>query len=72
MWSLIDGGPRGGGDTFSKSFFFFIFKKIKILKIYVYFEKFQKYHLVALWGGRQALDVFFFFKFATRSMAEKK
>ena len=29
-------------------FFFFIFKKIKISKIYVRFEKFRKYTLVAL------------------------
>ena len=35
----------------SRSFFFFIFKKIKISKIYVYFEKFQKYTPVALWGA---------------------
>ena len=32
-------------------FFFFIFKKIKILKIYVRFGKFQKYTPVALWGA---------------------
>ena len=31
-------------------FFFFIFKKIKILKIYVHFEKFQNYPPIALWG----------------------
>ena len=33
------------------AFFFFIFKKIKISKIYVRFEKFQKYTPVALWGA---------------------
>ena len=32
-------------------FFFFIFKKIKISKIYVRFEIFQNYHPVALWGA---------------------
>ena len=32
-------------------FFFFIFKKIKISKIYVCFGKFQKYTPVALWGA---------------------
>ena len=52
-------------------FFFFIFKKIKISKIYVHFEIFQKYTPVALWG-RQALNVIFLFKFATRSLAGKK
>jgi hypothetical protein len=41
--ALTDGG-----------FFFFIFKKIKILKIYVRFGKFQKYTPVALWGGDRA------------------
>ena len=35
-------------------FFFFIFKKIKISKIYVGFGKFQKYTPVALWGGDKA------------------
>jgi len=43
----------------TRDFFFFILKKIKISKIYVRFEKFQKYTPVALWG-RQALNVFFF------------
>ena len=43
-------------------------KKIKISKIYVRFENFQKYTSVALWG-RHALNVIFFFKFATRSLA---
>jgi len=38
----------GGG---SSGFFFFIFKKIKISKIYVGFGKFQKYTPVALWGA---------------------
>ena len=35
-------------------FFFFIFKKIKISKIYVRFGKFQKYIPVALWGDDRA------------------
>jgi len=35
-------------------FFFFIFKKIKISKIYIGFGKFQKYTPVALWGGDRA------------------
>ena len=38
----------------SSGFFFFIFKKIKISKIYVGFGKFQKYTPVALWGGDRA------------------
>jgi len=37
-----------------RGFFFFIFKKIKISKIYVDFGKFQKYTPVALWGGDRA------------------
>ena len=45
--------------TTTGAFFFFIFKKIKISKIYVCFEKFQKYTPVALWG-QQALNVIFF------------
>ena len=52
-------------------FSFLYLKKIKISKIYVHFEKFQKYpRLPSI--GRQALVVIFFFKFATRSMAGKK
>ena len=39
--------------------------------MYVRFGKFQKYTTVALWG-RQAQNVIFFFKFATKSLAEKK
>ena len=41
----------GPGDVFWGDFFFFIFKKIKILKIYVRFEKFQKYTPVAQRGS---------------------
>ena len=41
------------------AFFFFIFKKIKISKIYVRFEIFQKYPRSPP-IGRQALSVFFF------------
>ena len=54
----------------SCAFFFFIFKKIKISKIYVHFEIFQKYPPVAP-IGRQALSVNFFFKFAMRSLEKK-
>jgi len=46
MTHLISSGDGG--------FFFFIFKKIKISKIYVGFGKFQKYTPVALWGGDRA------------------
>ena len=53
-------------------FFFFIFKKIKISKIYVRFEKFQKYTPVALWGATWLKYNFFFFKFATKSLEKKK
>ena len=41
------------------AFFFFILKKIKILKIYVRFEKYQKYPRSPP-IGRQALSVIFF------------
>ena len=53
-------------------FFFFIFKKNKISKIYVRFEKFQKYTPVALWGATGLKCKFFFFKFATKSLEKKK
>ena len=56
----------------TSGFFFFIFKKIKISKIYVGFGKFQKYTPVALWGGRHGSNVIFFFKFATKSLEKKK
>ena len=52
-------------------FSFLYFLKIKILKIYVHFEIFQKYVPVAP-IGRQALIVIFFFKFATRSLPKKR
>ena len=51
-------------------FSFLYLKKIKISKIYVSFEKFQNYPR-SPYGRRQALDVIFFFKFATRSLVEK-
>ena len=52
-------------------FFSFLYlKKIKISKIYVRFEIFQNYPR-SPYGGRQALSVIFFFKFATRSLAKK-
>ena len=53
-------------------FFFFIFKKNKISKIYLRFGKFQKYIPVALWGRQGSNVIFFFFKFATKSLEEKK
>ena len=40
-------------------FSFLYLKKIKISKIYVRFEKFQKYTPVALWGGDRAQMYFF-------------
>ena len=53
-------------------FFFFIFKKFKISKIYVGFGKFQKYTPVALWRATGLKCNFFFFKFATKSLEKKK
>ena len=47
------------GDASTGGFFFFIFFKIKISKIYVCFEIFQKYPRSPP-IGRQALSVFFF------------
>ena len=69
-WEL---DPRPGFcEPMRYEFFSFLYlKKIKISKIYVRFEKIQNYPR-SPYGGRQALDVIFFFKFATRSMAEKK
>ena len=55
-----------------RGFFFFIFKKHKISKIYVGFGKFQKYTPVALWGATGLKCNFFFFKFATKSLERKK
>ena len=51
-------GQRRPSSRAGRSFLFYILKKIKILKIYVRFEKFQKYTPVALWG-RQVLNVIF-------------
>ena len=60
-------GPSG----FTRAVFSFLyFLKIKISKIYVRFEIFQKYPPVAP-IGRQALSVNFFFKFAMRSLKKK-
>ena len=59
-------------STEYRGFFFFIFKKIKISKIYVRFGKFQKYTTVALWGATGLKCNFFFFKFATKSLEKKK
>ena len=52
-------------------FFFFIFKKIKISKIYVGFGKFQKYTPVALWGAT-GLKCNFFSSNLQRSPWRKK
>ena len=58
------------GASFS-GFFFFIFKKIKISKIYVGFGKFQKYTPVALWGAT-GLKCNFFSSNLQRSPWRKK
>jgi hypothetical protein len=50
--------PAGSGPLHFRVFFFFILKKIKISKIYVRFEKFQKYPRSPP-IGRHALSVFF-------------
>ena len=52
---------HGSQGTYSRGAFFSFLdlKKIKISKIYVRFEKIQKYTPVALWG-RHALNVIFF------------
>ena len=52
-------------------FSFLYFLKIKISKIYIRFKIFQKYPR-SLPIGRQALSVFFFFKFAMRSLGKKR
>ena len=54
-----------------RSFFFFIFKKIKISKIYFRFGKFQKYTPVALWGAT-GLKCNFFSSNLQRSPWRKK
>ena len=43
-----------GCKLYETVFSFLYLKKIKILKIYVRFGKFQKYTPVALWGGDRA------------------
>ena len=70
-WANKGGGAMGRRSRApGRAIFSFLYlKKIKISKIYVGFEKFQKYTPVALWG-RQTLNVIFFFKFATRSLVE--
>ena len=52
-------------------FFFFIFKKIKISKIYVRFGKFQKYTPIALWGAI-GLKCNFFLQICNEVPGEKK
>ena len=53
------------------TFFFFIFKKIKILKIYVYFEISQNYTRSPP-IGRQALSVIFFLQICNEVSGKKK
>ena len=66
------GCPCGRACVSSGAFFSFLYlKKIKISKIYVRFAIFQKYPPVAP-IGRQAQNIIFFFKFATRSLEKKK
>ena len=55
-----------------RGFFFFIFKKIKISKIYVRFGKFQKYTPVALWGRRDRAQMQFFFQICNEVPGVKK
>ena len=59
-------------DTRLGCFFFFIFKKIKISKIYVHFGKFQNIPRSPYWGATGLKCNFFSFKFATKSLEEKK
>ena len=54
-----------------RGFFFFIFKKIEISKIYVGFGKFQKYTPVALWGAT-GLKCNFFLQICNEVPGEKK
>ena len=53
-------------------FFFFIFKKIKISKIYVHFGKFQKYTPVALWGATGLKCNFFLLQICNKVPGGKK
>ena len=63
----------GNGRAAGRAVFSFLYlKTIKISKIYVRFGKFQKYTPVALWGATGLKCNFFFFKFATKSLEEKK
>src|SRR6185369_16016475 len=64
VWPDCPLGPRPA------VFSFLYFLKIKISKIYVCFEIFQKYPLVTP-IGRQVLSVNFFFKFTMRSLEKK-
>ena len=57
-------------SSLRSSGFFLYFLKIKISKIYVCFEVFQKYPRSPP-IGRQALSVIFLFKFAMRSLGKK-
>ena len=69
-WGIAPAGTAGWGRGSEPFFLFLYFLKIKISKIYVCFEIFQNYPR-SPYGGRQALSVIFFFKFATRSLAKK-
>ena len=66
------GPPTRAAPPDAAVFSFLYLKKIKILKIYVGFGKFQKYTPVALWGATGLKCNFFFFKFATKSLEKKK
>ena len=71
---LCDGpNPRQIRDKLGqpRGFFFFIFKKIKISKIYVRFGKFQKYTPIALWGAT-GLKCNFFFQICNEVPGVKK
>ena len=67
---------RPTGPEFASSwqggFFFFIFKKNKISKIYVRFGKFQKYTPVALWGATGLKCNFFSSNLQRSPWREKK
>ena len=68
--------PVGGGDRVPTRMLpllsFLYFLKIKISKIYVRFEIFQKYPPVAPYKTTGLKCNFFFFKFAMRSLEKKR
>ena len=72
LHSLFRRGQRPNkAPRILRFFLFYIFKKIKISKIYVRFGKFQKYTLVALWGAT-GLKCNFFSSNLQRSPWRKK